>query len=155
MIVGVHHFAVNVRDFERMRRFYQEAFGFTPVDEGFAWKDAQAIDRIIDVEGSAARTTMLRAGNCYIELFEYSAPPPRASGPLKPQDRGYTHFCVDTDDMAADFERLKRCGVDFRGRDYVDINEVKTIYGYDPEGNLIELQQLAPDHRFALGTVAG
>jgi catechol 2,3-dioxygenase-like lactoylglutathione lyase family enzyme len=154
MIVGVHHFAVNVRDFDRMLRFYQEAFGFKPVDEGFTWKDSPEIDHIIDTEGSAARTTMLKAGNTYIELFQYTAPAPRGDGPLKPQDRGYTHFCIDTDDMAADYAHLKRCGVDFRGRDFVDINEVKTIYGYDPEGNLIELQQLHPDHRFALGGLA-
>lgn len=156
MIRGIHHVGVNCRDIERMTRFYCEAFGFTLVDaNGFAWAGEPMMDHIVDVKGSAAKGVMLRAGTCYIELFQYSAPPPASDVPLRPNDRGYTHFCIDVTDMATDIEYLKRCGMTFNDRDFVDVGHVKTLYGYDPEGNVIEVQECAPDNDFRLERVKG
>lgn len=156
MIRGIHHIGVNCRDIARMTRFYCEAFGFTPVDaNGFAWADEPMMDHIVDVKGSAAKGVMLRAGTCYLELFEYSAPPPVSDERLRPNDRGYTHFCIDVTDIAADIEHLKRCGMTFNDRDFVDVGHVKTLYGYDPEGNVIEVQECAPDNDFRLERVKG
>lgn len=151
MIRGIHHIGMNCRDMERMKRFYCEAFGFGPVDEdGFAWADEPVMDHIVDVPGSAAKGCMLRAGQCYLELFEYSAPASDIERPLRPYDRGYTHFCVDVTDIAKDIEHLRKCGMTFNDRDFVDVGHVKTLYGYDPEGNVIEVQQCAPANGFTL-----
>ncbi len=151
MIRGIHHIGMNCRDIERMKKFYGEAFGFRPVDEeGFAWANEPMMDHIVDVKGSAAKGIMLRAGTCYLEMFEYSAPAPEVDKPLRPSDRGYTHFCVDVTDMENDIAFLKRCGMTFNDRDFVDVGHVKTLYGYDPEGNVIEVQQTAPGNSFAL-----
>jgi glyoxylase I family protein len=154
MIVGVHHFAINVHDFDRMLRFYKEAFGFEPCRENFDWKDEPVIDHMIDVKGSSARSVMLRGGNCYIELFEYASPPPGSTEPLKPYDKGYTHLCVETNDMAGDFRHLEACGVDFTGRNWLEMNDVKAVYGYDPEGNVIEIQQCSADSPQRLGLLS-
>lgn len=151
MIRGIHHIGMNCRDIERMKKFYGEAFGFKPVDEdGFAWENEPMMDHIVDVQGSASRGIMLRAGTCYLEMFQYSAPAPEVDKPLRPYDRGYTHFCVDVTDMENDIEFLKKCGMTFNDRDFVDVGHVKTLYGYDPEGNVIEVQQTAPGNSFAL-----
>lgn len=156
MIRGIHHIGMNCRDIERMKRFYCEAFGFKPVDEqGFEWADEPLMDHIVDVKGSASKGIMLRAGTCYLELFEYSAPPPESDRPLRPYDRGYTHFCVDVTDIASDIEYLKTCGMTFNDRDFADVGHVKTLYGYDPEGNVIEVQECAPDNDFRLERVNG
>lgn len=155
MIRGIHHTGINCRDMDRMVRFYCEAFGFEPVGEGFAWENAPMMDHIVDVKGSASRGIMLRAGTCYLELFQYSAPAPVSDKPLKPHDRGYTHFCVDVTDIEKDIEHLKKCGMTFNGRDFVDVGHVKTIYGYDPEGNIIEVQQCAPQNGFTLEELKG
>ncbi|MEY2944012.1 MAG: hypothetical protein RLY97_2026 [Pseudomonadota bacterium] len=150
MIRGIHHAGINVRDMERMLRFYREAFGFEPLDDGFGWSGDATMDHIVDVAGSAAKGVMLRAGNCYLELFQYSAPPPESTRPLRPHDRGYTHFCVDVTDMDNDIVALQAAGMDFRGRGFVDVGHVKTIYGYDPEGNVIEVQQAVRDSGMTL-----
>jgi catechol 2,3-dioxygenase-like lactoylglutathione lyase family enzyme len=151
VIRGIHHVGINCRDIERMKRFYIEAFGFEPVDEqGFAWADEPMMDLIVDVPKSAAKGCMLRAGTCYLEMFEYSAPPPEKDGPLRPYDRGYTHFCIDVTDMEKDMAHLKACGMTFNEREFVDVGHVKTLYGYDPEGNVIEVQQCAPANGFTL-----
>jgi catechol 2,3-dioxygenase-like lactoylglutathione lyase family enzyme len=151
MIRGIHHIGMNCRDIERMKKFYGEAFGFKPVDEeGFAWENEPMMDHIVDVKGSASKGIMLRAGTCYLEMFQYSAPAPEVVKPLRPNDRGYTHFCIDVTDMENDIEYLKKCGMTFNDRDFVDVGHVKTLYGYDPEGNVIEVQQTAPGNAFAL-----
>lgn len=150
MIRGIHHVAVHVRDLDRMMKFYAEAFGFEVVGEPFAWSESEFIDRIVDVPNSAARGAMLRAGTCFMELFEYSAPPPSVSKPLQPYDKGYTHFCVDVTDIEREFERLKGLGMSFSQPGPIDMGHVKSIYGRDPEGNLIEIQQTAQNCDFPL-----
>ena len=155
MIRGIHHIGMNCRDMERMKDFYCKAFGFEPVDEGFGWENEPMMDRIIDVEGSASKGVMLRAGTCYLELFQYSAPPPAMPDPKRPNDRGYTHFCVDVTEMEKDIAFLEECGMSFTGREFVDVGHVKTIYGYDPEGNVIEVQQCMPNNGFTLEEIRG
>jgi glyoxylase I family protein len=155
MIRGIHHLGINCRDMVRMQRFYTEAFGFQPVDDGFGWADEPMMDHIVDLPGTAAKGVMMRAGTCYVELFQYSAPPPQMPDPKRPHDRGYTHFCVDVTDMESDIVHLQKCGMTFNDRDFVDVGHVKTIYGYDPEGNVIEVQQCAPQNGFTLEQLRG
>ena len=150
MIRGIHHVAVHVHDLDRMIAFYKAAFGFEIVGEAFAWAKDEMIDRIIDVPQSAARGAMLKAGNCYMELFEFSKPPPHSDRPLAPYDKGYTHFCVDVTDIEQEFERLSRLGMGFGQPRPIDAGHVKSIYGRDPEGNIIEIQETAPTADFAM-----
>lgn len=150
MIRGLHHVGINVRDMDRMIRFYQEAFGFELVGEPFAWENEPLLDTIVDLPNSKARGAMLRSGTVYFEIFQYSAPAPNTTEPKRPNDRGYTHFCIDTDDIEADMPKLKAAGMTFNDRDFVDMGHVKTLYGYDPEGNMIEVQQCMPGNGMEL-----
>jgi catechol 2,3-dioxygenase-like lactoylglutathione lyase family enzyme len=154
MIRGIHHVAVHVRDLDRMIDFYRAAFGFEQVGERFAWQDVAMMDQILDMPGSAARGAMLRAGNCYLELFQFSAPEPVAAAPLRPCDRGYTHFCVDVTDIEAEYARLTGLGMTFGHPHPLDVGHVKTIYGRDPEGNVIEIQQTSDACDFRLDQLA-
>lgn len=151
MIRGIHHVGIHVRDLERMLKFYAQAFGFEIVGEPFSWRDNTTLDRIIDVPGSAARGAMMRAGTCYIELFQFTAPEPGSTRPLRPFDKGYTHFCVDVTDIEHECERLKELGMTFGDRTPVDVGYLKSLYGRDPEGNVIEIQQTRADCDFTLG----
>jgi len=153
MIRGIHHVAVHVRDLDRMIAFYRDAFGFEVVGEPFAWENDEFIDTIVDVPGSAARGAMLRAGTCYLEMFQYSAPAPGSDRALDPQDKGYTHFCIDATDIEAEYTRLKKLGMTFSQPAPIDVGHVKSIYGRDPEGNLIEIQQTADNCDFPLSAL--
>lgn len=141
MIRGIHHVAIHVHDMDRMIKFYNEAFGFEVVGEPFAWENDDFIDRIVAVKGSASRGAMLKAGTCYIEMFQYSAPKPNNTKGLDPFDKGYTHFCVDVVGIEEEFERLKQVGMTFPEPEPINVGHVKTCYGRDPEGNLIEIQE--------------
>ena len=150
MIRGIHHVSVHVRDLGKMIAFYKAAFGFEVVGEHFAWKNEPIVDQLIDVPASAARGAMLRAGTCYIEMFQFEAPAPRPVSPLNPQDKGYTHFCVDVTDIEQEYQRLKGLGMTFGSPNPIDMGHVKSVYGRDPEGNIIELQQTAQHCDFRL-----
>ena len=150
MIRGIHHVSIHVHDLDRMLRFYKDAFGFELVGEQFSWKDEPVLDTLIDVPGSAARGAMMRAGTCYVEMFEFQAPL-GSTQPLAPYDKGYTHFCIDVaSDIEAEYERLKGLGMTFGAPAPIDMGHVKSIYGRDPEGNVIELQQTAAHCDFRL-----
>lgn len=150
MIRGVHHIGVNTANFDAMIDFYRRAFGFEPVGEEFSWKDNAFIDSVIGVPGSAARTATLRAGNIYLELFEYTAPPAREGQPLRPHDRGYTHFALDVTDIEADQKRLLEAGMTFARIVPDGLGGIRAVYGKDPDGNIIEIQQLRAGHDFQL-----
>jgi glyoxylase I family protein len=150
MIRGIHHIAVHVHDLDRMLKFYSDAFGFEIVGEKFSWQDTPILDRLLDVPGSAARGAMLRAGTCYLEMFQFSSPAPESTRPLRPSDKGYTHFCVDVTDIEQEFERLRALGMTFGHTAPIDMGHVKSIYGRDPEGNVIEIQQTEANCDFRL-----
>ena len=149
MIRGIHHISVHCGDLDRMVKFYKEAFGFAVIDE-FSWSDMEIVDQLIDVPGSAAKGCMLRAGSCYMELFEFTAPKPDSPDPKRPYDKGYTHFCVDVTDIENEYVRLKGLGMTFGHDGPLDLGHVKSVYGRDPEGNVIEIQQTASDCVFRL-----
>lgn len=150
MIRGIHHVGIHVRDLDRMVKFYRDAFGFEVVGEEFSWRDTPIVDQLIDVPNSAARGCMMKAGTCYIELFEYSAPEPVSTRPLRPFDKGYTHFCVDVTDIEMEYDRLRGLGMTFGHSHPLDMGHVKSIYGYDPEGHVIEIQETAGHCDFRL-----
>lgn len=149
-IRGIHHIAMHTANFDRQVEFYRRAFGFVPAADEVRWKGDAFIDKLIGVPGSSARTVMLKAGNVYLEVFEYFTPASRDVGPARPNDHGYTHFAVDSDDVRADFERLQEAGMTFVHSEPGELGEIKAVYGKDPDGNVIELQQLKPGHSFDL-----
>lgn len=155
MIRGVHHVSVHCRDLDRMIKFYKDAFGFEVVGEQFSWENEPVVDKLIDVDGSAARGVMVRSGNCYMELFEFQAPKPSNAEPKHPFDKGYTHMCVDVTDIEQEYERLKGLGMTFGAPAPIDMGHVKSVYGRDPEGNLIEIQQTAAHCDFRLDALSG
>jgi glyoxylase I family protein len=152
MIRGVHHVAVSTHDLDRLVAFYTELFGFEVV-MSTSWRDRPVIDSIVGLEGSAARQAMLKSGNAYIEVFEYES----HDGPGGPDertaaDKGYTHFCIDVQDIDAEYERLSAAGMRFHcPPPQLAGGSVRATYGRDPDGNIVELQEVVdPELRFAL-----
>ena len=114
MINGVHHVAVSTPDAERMLAYYRDLLGFEVVFD-FRWEPGtEMADEITDLDGSAARQLMFRAGNCYLEVFEYHSPPPKPRNGRRPvNDHGITHFAFDVTDIDAEYERLTAAGMEF------------------------------------------
>ncbi len=147
MIRGIHHVAVSTPDLDRLVAFYTDVVGFEPV-MNTEWSERPLVDRMIGLDGSAARQVMLKAGNAYLELFEYSAPTPRPNTPDRPpSDHGYTHICLDVTDIDAEHARLSANGMTFHStpptvEEMGGVERLRAIYGRDPDGNIVELQEV-------------
>ena len=141
MIKGIHHTAISTGDFERALAFYRDLLGFEMVSELNWPAGVELADTITGLEGSAARSVMLRAGNCSIELFEFSSPVPKPGDPKRPVcDHGITHFAFEVDDIDAEYDRLKAAGMSFYCP-LQDLGASRVTYGRDPDGNVLELWQ--------------
>ena len=78
-----------------------------------------------------------------MELFELKNPEPAPLAEDRPvHDRGYTHFSLDVKDVDAEYERLSKAGVTFHCEPTNLGPKCRTTYGRDPEGNVIEFQEL-------------
>ena len=143
MIVGIHHVAVGVPDFDAGLTFYRDALGFEVVQES-AWDgDHPLADAAIGLSGSAAKMAMLKAPNAFVELWQYSKPEPQDQR-SRPCDYGYPHLYLQVDGIEAEHARLTQHGMEFMGPP-VNFGSISAIYGKDPFGNLIELYEIRDD----------
>lgn len=150
MITGINHVAISTRDIDAIVAWYSEAFGFELVSRG-GWEAGNPlIDGIVGLRDSAAKTAIMRCGTFNIEIFEYTSPAGEPHSPNRPaSDHGYTHFCVETNDIDVDYSRLQGLGMTFHAPPTPagSVGSLRACYGRDPEGNIIELVQfIGPDH---------
>lgn len=161
MIRGIHHVAISTPDLDRLVGFYRDVIGADLLRVS-GWPEGNdIIDSIVGLHGSSCRAATLRLGNAYLEIFEYLTPPgdpQKASRPVN--DHGYTHFCLDVVDIDAEYERLLAAGMAFHcpppPAGAVGSGTLRSTYGRDPDGNVIELQELmVPDHPYTLPGFGG
>ncbi len=145
MITGIHHFALTVSDMDRSLAFYTGLFGLEVASDREVERDY--VEQITAVAGAHQRLVHLSGYGQRLELLEYKAPrgEPRAR-PL--QDAGSAHVCFITDDLDAEVIRLHAAGVTFRSLPVVTTSGPnkggRGIYIEDPDGNAVEVVQLAP-----------
>jgi catechol 2,3-dioxygenase-like lactoylglutathione lyase family enzyme len=142
MIRGIHHAAISTGDLQRALAFYRDLLGFETVFEGGWPAGVEVADNITGLSGSSAQLAMLRAGNAFIELFQYASPAPSPGDPNRPVcDHGVTHICLDVTDVDAEYERLMAAGMRFHCPPQ-DLGGSRVTYGRDPDGNVVELQEI-------------
>ncbi len=152
MIRGIHHTAISTGNLERSLAFYRDLLGLEVIVEAGWPRGTEGADKITALENSSARFVMLKAGNAMIEIFEYASPSPKDGDPNRPVcDHGITHLCLDVTDLDAEYERLKAAGMTFHCPPQDLGPSVRTTYGRDPDGNVLELQEvLQQDNPIAL-----
>lgn len=143
MILGANHVALSVPDLDRAVEFYCGLLGFEKATE-FGWPAGySAADRILAVDGTAARVVHVRTTNLLIELFEFSAGNPAPQDPNRPVvDHGITHLCLAVTDLDAEYARLSAAGMRFHSPPVEVLPGIRTTYGRDPFGNVIELEEV-------------
>lgn len=152
-IRGVHHINLAVEDMDLMCRFYRDGLGFEDVT-AMDWGPGDPAGLTTGIRESSASMAMLKCGNVMIELIQYKQPEVEIGAPCQPYSRGYTHICLEITDIDAEYERLLGHGMTFHSPPppLADRN-YRAIYGRDPEGNLIELQELfGAENQFRLDT---
>ena len=140
MILGLHHVAIGVDDFDRALTFYTEALGFEVVQES-EFDDDPGANAAIGLPGVNARMAMLKAGNAFVELWQYRHPEPTDLR-SRPCDYGYPHIALQVADIQTEYDRLSEHGMEFVGEVVHFGDAASAIYGRDPCGNIIELYEI-------------
>ena len=147
MILGMHHAAIAVPDLQAALDFYCGPFGFEVCSEADIPSGFALLSRSFGLAEAACRVRMMRKGNSFLELFEFSE---KLEAELeRPVNRlGITHLAFATDDPDADFRMLENAGVRFNAPLFGSAPS-RFAYGRDPFGNVIELFEHNPDGRSA------
>src|SRR5262249_12034842 len=139
----LNHVGVSVANLERSLAFYRDLLGMEVlVRRRFS---GPHYETILGLEGVSGEVVFLRAKDdrLQIELFEFHHPPPK---PISRErlvcDHGITHFCIQVEDIEAEYRRLTAAGVTFHCPPLDYRGQVKATYGRDPDGNAFELLEM-------------
>jgi catechol 2,3-dioxygenase-like lactoylglutathione lyase family enzyme len=136
--------ALSVPDMDRALQFYCDLLGFKKlVETGWAAGTEEA-DTILAVAGTSARACHVGTENLLIELFQFGHCDPAPQNPRRPViDHGITHICLAVTDLDDEYVRRSAAGMEFNSPPTgVGIPGVRTIYGRDPFGNVVELEEV-------------
>jgi lactoylglutathione lyase len=126
MITDLGHAAFAAHDLESTLAFYAQL----GIREAF---------RLHHPDGSLMLVYLHVAGDRFIEVFPGGPPP-------DPARRGsFMHVCLLADDLRAEVERLRAAGIAIDREPKVGLDHNLQAWIHDPDGNAIELMQLAED----------
>jgi lactoylglutathione lyase len=129
MVKGISHVAYTVKNMDEALNFYCNVLGF---------------ERVFDLDRPDGRPWIvyLKVGDSqFIELFYDGTD----ENPWREELIGYSHLCLEVDDINAIADQIKSKGVklDKEPKQGVDLNW--QCWVRDPDGNRIELMQMNPE----------
>lgn len=141
MIMELEHAALSVADMARSLRFYCDLLGFTVVRTIEPSSDAK-LGMLAGMPGAQARIVHLKFGQTMLELFEYVKPRGQPIPTDRRQaDQGLIHLGFKSDDIRADYARLKAHGIEFINEPVEFRPGVWVVYFRGPDGEVCELRQ--------------
>ena len=144
-LLGVNHIGLSVRDLDASLEFYQAASGFKLIRREVV-RGSSAADTLFGRDNVEYEIAVLEAPNMLFELIEFSHNRDLPISKMPVQGPGMTHTCFQSPAHLSGYEKFKRAGAEMlsRGEGPVDLlgQGVTYAYAYDPEGNMLELEQL-------------
>lgn len=142
MINGIHHISLSTTDLDRLLGFYRDLLGLPARHVSVLEENNEDFETIVGMKNTRGRAASVRAGNVQIEFFEYSNPVPKPVERRPACDAGIRHIAFDVTDIMAEYHRLKAAGIEFVSEPQYLKARVCSVYGYDPDGNIFELQEI-------------
>ena len=141
-IRGVGHTSITVSDLDRAIAFY-EILGFE--DTGTRLHlDNTFIETLQAIPGTDITAAVLNLNGYALEVITYHAPAGYTRNPLRTSDVGGFHICLSVDSADEEYARLKAAGMEFKSEVLDYEGGIRVVYGWDPDGNTIELLSQAP-----------
>jgi len=127
-ISAIGHVAIRVKDVARTLAFYSDRLGFTEIMR-------------LDRDGRLWLIYLRITDDQYLEIF------PDAEGERAPprEANGLNHLCLTVDDLDDVIAQLAERGVPLSQAKKVGPDGNLQAWIEDPDGNRIELMQMAPD----------
>lgn len=143
--MGVNHIGISVADLEASLAFYEKATGFEVVRRETISASPTA-DALYGAEGVHVDVAILKAPNMLLELRAFARNRDAGERRMPAQGPGMTHTCYQSRSDLPGWDRFMSAGADplSRGGQPIDLGGYGVTYGYayDPDGNMMELEQL-------------
>lgn len=135
------HVALVTMDMDRSLAFYRGLLGTQLRGRSLVGPRPQ-FDHMGGLVGARLEGAWLPAGNLLLELWQFHAPHHPEAPARRFLDPGYSYICLQSDDIAADADRLVALGGGSIGNVRGD-GALRSIHVRDPEGNCIVLLEIA------------
>lgn len=136
----ITHIGGATSDVDRMVAFYTKLIGYGARRRG-EYSNFSKLDDVAGIDGLVLRSSWFVVRNLEIEFWEYVEPAtPVRDAPAMIDQIGYSMTAFEVTDADAERDRLAAEGVDMIG-DAKTSRGWKIYYGYDPDGNVISLQE--------------
>ena len=144
-LMGVNHIGLSVKDLDKTLAFYQRASGFNLVRRE-AVRNSAAADQLFGIEGVAYEVAVLEAPNMLFEFIEFEHNADAGITKMPVFGPGMTHTCFQTPSSNSGYDLFRDAGAEILSYTDGPIDlggyGVTYAYGYDPEGNMFEMEQL-------------
>lgn len=146
-IKGVHHIAITVSDIDDTLAFYSRSVPYDLVERRMV--DAAAFPaEVLAKRKGRIEIALVRTPTVYLQLIDID-PAAKAAPERRPvTGPGYTHICFQSPSTAPKYDVFKANGLAMlsRGEGPVDLGGygITYAYGFDPDGIMIEMEQLTP-----------
>ncbi len=144
-IIGINHISLSVRNLDRALAFYQGATGFRLIARETVKVDKTA-DQLFARDNVEYEKATLRAPNWLLEISAFKHNEMVAHEDMPVNGRGMSHTCYQSPASVPGYEKFIEQGarvINRMGKPvYSSRYGVSYIYAYDPDGNLMELEQL-------------
>ena len=144
-LLGINHIGLSVRDLDAILDFYQSTTDFKLVSRETVRNSSQA-DKLFGRENIEYEVAVLEAPNMLFEFTQFTHNRDIPISKMPVQGPGMTHTCFQSPAHLSGYDKFVNAGAEVlsRGDEPVDLlgQGVTYAYAYDPEGNMIELEQL-------------
>jgi len=144
-IIGLNHIGLSVKNMDKVLAFYQQSTDFELIRRETVTQNKLA-DTLFGHQGIRYEIAVLKAPNMLFELVEFSHNQSQPLRKMAPEGPGMTHTCFQTPSSDPGYKKFLNAGAELlsRGSSPIDIGGygVTYAYAYDPEGNMLELEQL-------------
>lgn len=141
MITRLEHAALSVANLDRSLAFYRDLLGFELI-RTLEPRPDELLGRLTGIPGAQGRIAHLQLGGVVLELFEYVKPQGRPLPTGRTQaDHGFSHIALSSNEIGADYERLKAKDVVFLSEPIEFRPGVWGVYFRGPDGETCEMRQ--------------
>lgn len=144
-ILGVNHIGLSVKDLDRAIAFYQGATGFRLIKRETFTQNKSA-DILFARENVEFETAVLSAPNWLLELTAFKHNRSAETTDMPVIGPGMSHTCYQSPEADPGYRKFAAQGARIVNRDeqpvFSDLYGVSYVYAHDPEGNLMEMEQL-------------
>jgi len=145
-IIGFNHVGITVKDLDVMLAFYQSATRFDLLDRSMI-QNNKSVNQLYGQDSMVYERAILKGPNMLLELTQFENQQDRDLSKMPPEGPGMTHTCYQSPDTKSGYQSFKKAGIEMlsRGDDPIDLGGygVTYAYGHDPEGNMVELEQMS------------